>query len=150
MEGNYNVGDHKLLAIVLALGEWWQWLEGAVNPFIVSGSLTYHPGSCTVKHDTLPVSSPQQTSPSPSPSFCPAVWWGLLGGEWSRKCRRPCKITRPLKDFLWFVCLCHLTSVRLSSRVPPYSGLHPTIILMAINGDEHQRICGSLLLLFPQ
>lgn len=34
-ERNYDVGDHKLLAIRLALGEWRHWLEGAAVPFIV-------------------------------------------------------------------------------------------------------------------
>lgn len=32
---NYNMGDRKLLAIQLALGEWRHWLEGDVHLFIV-------------------------------------------------------------------------------------------------------------------
>lgn len=34
-ERNYDVGNHELLAIHLALGEWRQWLEGSSVPFIV-------------------------------------------------------------------------------------------------------------------
>ncbi len=34
-EHNYDVGNHELLAIRLALGEWRHWLEGAAQPFIV-------------------------------------------------------------------------------------------------------------------
>lgn len=31
-ERNHNVGDHELLAIKLALEEWYHWLEGALYP----------------------------------------------------------------------------------------------------------------------
>ncbi|KAL0158963.1 hypothetical protein M9458_047039, partial [Cirrhinus mrigala] len=34
-ERNYDVGNHKLLAIKLALEEWRHWLEGAKHPFTV-------------------------------------------------------------------------------------------------------------------
>ncbi|KAI4887112.1 hypothetical protein NFI96_003142 [Prochilodus magdalenae] len=34
-ERNYDVGDRELLAIKLALEEWWHWLEGAEHPFVV-------------------------------------------------------------------------------------------------------------------
>lgn len=34
-EQNYDVGNHELLAIRLALGEWRHWLEGAKLPFVV-------------------------------------------------------------------------------------------------------------------
>lgn len=34
-EMNYDVGNHELLAIKLALEEWRHWLEGSVQPFIV-------------------------------------------------------------------------------------------------------------------
>lgn len=35
MERNYDVGNHKLLAVKLALEEWRHWLEGAQQPFVV-------------------------------------------------------------------------------------------------------------------
>ena len=34
-ERNYVVGNRELLAVKLALEEWWHWLEGADQPFIV-------------------------------------------------------------------------------------------------------------------
>lgn len=34
-ESNYDVGNHELLAIKLALEEWRHWLEGVKHPFIV-------------------------------------------------------------------------------------------------------------------
>lgn len=34
-ERNYNVRDRELLAIKLALEEWWHWLEGAEHPVLV-------------------------------------------------------------------------------------------------------------------
>ncbi len=34
-EQNYDVGNRELLAIKLALEEWWHWLEGAQHPFVV-------------------------------------------------------------------------------------------------------------------
>ncbi|KAL0147003.1 hypothetical protein M9458_057527, partial [Cirrhinus mrigala] len=34
-ERNYDVGNSELLAIKLALEEWWHWLEGAKHPFTV-------------------------------------------------------------------------------------------------------------------
>ena len=34
-EKHYDVGDRELMAVVLALGEWRHWLEGAVQPFLV-------------------------------------------------------------------------------------------------------------------
>lgn len=34
-ERNYNVGNHELLAMKLALEEWRHWLEGATHPFTV-------------------------------------------------------------------------------------------------------------------
>lgn len=34
-KGNYNVGNWKLLALVLALQEWRHWLEGSAEPFVV-------------------------------------------------------------------------------------------------------------------
>ena len=82
-ERNYDVGNHELLAIKLALEEWRHWLEGAEHPFIVwtdhrnlayiqsakrlssrqarwalffgrfSFSLTYRPSSQNVKPDAL-------------------------------------------------------------------------------------------------
>ena len=32
---NYNVGNRELLAVKLALEEWWHWLEGSEHPFMV-------------------------------------------------------------------------------------------------------------------
>lgn len=32
---NHNVEDRELLAINLALEEWWYWLEGATHMFII-------------------------------------------------------------------------------------------------------------------
>lgn len=82
-EQNYSVDDRELLAVKLALEEWRHWLEGAVHPFLVwtnhknlayiqlakrlnpcqerwalffdrfNFTLTYHPGSRTVKPDAL-------------------------------------------------------------------------------------------------
>lgn len=34
-EHNYDIGNHELLAVWLALGEWREWLEGATVPFVV-------------------------------------------------------------------------------------------------------------------
>ncbi|KAK1806150.1 hypothetical protein P4O66_000042 [Electrophorus voltai] len=34
-EQNYDVGDHELLVVKLALEEWRRWLEGAKHPFLV-------------------------------------------------------------------------------------------------------------------
>lgn len=34
-EKNYDVGDREILAIKLALNEWWHWLHGAELPFII-------------------------------------------------------------------------------------------------------------------
>lgn len=34
-ERNYYIRDWELLAVKLALEEWWHWLEGAEHPFIV-------------------------------------------------------------------------------------------------------------------
>ncbi|KAL1022165.1 hypothetical protein UPYG_G00022990, partial [Umbra pygmaea] len=34
-ETNYDVGNRELLAVVVALGEWCHWLEGAEQPFVV-------------------------------------------------------------------------------------------------------------------
>lgn len=34
-EGSYDIGDHKLLVVKLALEEWCHWLEGAQLPFQV-------------------------------------------------------------------------------------------------------------------
>lgn len=34
-ERNYDVGNHELLAVVLALQEWRHWLEGAQHPFVI-------------------------------------------------------------------------------------------------------------------
>ncbi|KAL0163553.1 hypothetical protein M9458_039306, partial [Cirrhinus mrigala] len=34
-ERNYDIGNRELLAIKLALEEWWHWLEGAIHPFQV-------------------------------------------------------------------------------------------------------------------
>lgn len=32
---SYDMGYWELLAVVLALQEWWHWLEGAAHPFII-------------------------------------------------------------------------------------------------------------------
>lgn len=32
---NYDIGNHELLAVKVALEEWRHWLEGAEQPFIV-------------------------------------------------------------------------------------------------------------------
>lgn len=49
---NYNVGNHKLLVLVLFLLEWCLWLEWATQPFIVWPAFalcTNHPqGSCSL------------------------------------------------------------------------------------------------------
>ena len=82
-ERNYDVGNHELLAVKLALEEWGHWLEGAEHPFIVwtdhknlefirkakrlnsrqarlvlffnrfSFTLSYRPGSQNIKPDIL-------------------------------------------------------------------------------------------------
>uniref|UniRef100_A0A3P9MBI2 Gypsy retrotransposon integrase-like protein 1 n=1 Tax=Oryzias latipes TaxID=8090 RepID=A0A3P9MBI2_ORYLA len=82
-EKNYDVGNHELLAIKLALEEWRHWLEGAEHPFIVwtnhknlaylrtakrlnsrqarwclffdrfDFTITYRPGSRNIKPDAL-------------------------------------------------------------------------------------------------
>lgn len=82
-ERNYDVGNRRLLALVLAFQEWRHWLEGSVEPFVVwtdhknlaylhgvkrlnsrqalwalflgclNFTLTYHPGSKNIKPDAL-------------------------------------------------------------------------------------------------
>lgn len=34
-ERNNDVGNHELLAVVLALQNWWHWLEGTAQPFVI-------------------------------------------------------------------------------------------------------------------
>lgn len=94
-ERNYDVGNRELLAVVLALGEWRHWLEGAEHPFIVwtdhknlsylrsakrlnprqarwalfldrfNFTLTYRPGSRNVKPDALSRQSEDESTSSP-------------------------------------------------------------------------------------
>ncbi|KAK3514007.1 hypothetical protein QTP70_001289 [Hemibagrus guttatus] len=82
-EANYDIGNHELLAVKLALEEWRHWLEGAKHPFTVltdhknleylraakrlnprqarwalfftrfNFTLSYRPGSKNIKADTL-------------------------------------------------------------------------------------------------
>jgi hypothetical protein len=35
VEGNYDVGDRELLAVIKALKAWRHWLEGARHPFLI-------------------------------------------------------------------------------------------------------------------
>ncbi len=34
-QASYNVGNRELLAVKVALEEWWHWVEGAEQPFLV-------------------------------------------------------------------------------------------------------------------
>ncbi|KAI2647019.1 Transposon Tf2-9 polyprotein [Labeo rohita] len=100
-ERNYDVGNRKLLAIRLALGEWRHWLEGAALPFLVwtdhrnlayirsakrlnarqarwalffdrfNFTISFRPGSKNTKPDTLSRQFESPDDPPPLESILP-------------------------------------------------------------------------------
>lgn len=112
---NYDVGDRELLAVKLALEEWWHLLEGAEHPVVIwidHKNLMYlrsakrvnahqaHLYSLTVSMfpfpiDQFPVTSNRMRSlcslPTARnrkrllPSFLPTARWGRSCGRWRRK-----------------------------------------------------------------
>lgn len=110
VEHNYDVGNHELLAIQLALGEWCHWLEGAAHPFIVwtdhhnleyirsakrlnarqarwalffarfNFTISYRPGSKNTKPDALPRQFGSLEDGSSTETILPN---GCVVGSWS-------------------------------------------------------------------
>ncbi len=94
-EQNYDIGNHELLAITLALEEWWHWLEGANHPFTVITdhknlqylrkahwalfftrfhfTITYRPGNHNCKADTLSRLHSLDSPSDPEPILPPAL-----------------------------------------------------------------------------
>ncbi|KAI2666700.1 Transposon Tf2-6 polyprotein [Labeo rohita] len=101
-EQNYDVGNRELLAIKLALEEWWHWLEGAKHPFTIltdhrnleylrsarvlnhrqarwslfftrfQFEITYRPGSQNTKADALSRMHKPDRSTTPPETILPA------------------------------------------------------------------------------
>ncbi len=119
VEQNYDIGNCELLAIKLALEEWWHWLEGANHPFIVitdhknlqyrheakslypcqshwalffthfNFSITYLPGNCNCIADALSRLHSLDTPSDPEPILSLALIISPSSGTSTRRSEPP-------------------------------------------------------------